>query len=165
MDPPSTSAGNNGNPIISTLQRSSTTPSKGSKLKNEMKPEISPSTDDSSMDDHSRSLTGPTSPLPPIDTNAKRNLINLGMDASQHTVTRALHERYTGGHAYTRIGGNSLIVLNPFSVIQDPKPLDYDLAAICSEQNSTLEPHPYEIASGAYLHLIRGGEDQSIILR
>jgi hypothetical protein len=75
-----------------------------------------------------------------------------------------LRDRFNQDILYTRAGLSTLIALNPFKQLPGggAKSSAYELEALC---NRELSPHPYEIASSAYLHMVRATEDQAILTR
>ncbi|ORX75918.1 hypothetical protein BCR32DRAFT_284732 [Anaeromyces robustus] len=90
---------------------------------------------------------------------------------TSETIVNNLRDRYSNNAFYTRIGSNLMVAVNPnrrTDSISEETELEYlEDAMDTSNENSKkkLPPHVYEIASKAYLHLCRNGEDQSIILR
>ncbi|KAI8831710.1 chitin synthase-domain-containing protein [Chytridium lagenaria] len=69
-------------------------------------------------------------------------------------------DRFKQDITYSRIGPSTLIAINPFKVTSTGRSAAYDLANICDGETA---PHPYDIASSAYLHMVRATEDQAII--
>ncbi|KAJ3109019.1 hypothetical protein HK100_003361 [Physocladia obscura] len=88
----------------------------------------------------------------------------LGEDGSisENEIVAKLEERYSKGFFHTRIGYTNLIAVNPHKRVFIPAHGDYDLERICTD-NFSLQPHPFEIASAAYLHMVRAVEDQVIL--
>jgi len=90
---------------------------------------------------------------------------------SKESIVNNLRDRYANNAFYTRIGSNIVIAVNPnrrTDAISEETEMSYleDAMDTSNEvSKKKLPPHVYEIASKAYLHLCRNGEDQSIILR
>jgi len=90
---------------------------------------------------------------------------------SNETIVSNLRDRYSNNVFYTRIGSNLIVAVNPNrrtdAVSEETEMAYLEDAMDTSNEGSKkrLPPHVYEIASKAYLHLCRNGEDQSIILR
>lgn len=99
-------------------------------------------------------------------------------------VIRTVGERFKAKLYYTRVGPNTLISVNPGTINEKdkdsvvPNHQEYDLEKICDGHGgdilvgggngATLTPqlplpHPFEIASAAYLHMVRSSEDQVIL--
>jgi len=90
---------------------------------------------------------------------------------TNETIVNNLRDRYSNNALYTRIGSNLIVAVNPNrrtdAITEETEMAYLEDAMDTSNEGSKkkLPPHVYEIASKAYLHLCRNGEDQSIILR
>ena len=97
-----------------------------------------------------------------IDLSAIQNI-------TQESITSTLRERYQKDNIYTRINNSALVAVNPYK----PLPIFSDSTIQeyvadykdTSGQRASLPPHAFQLASQAYLHMRRTGQDQSIILR
>ena len=88
---------------------------------------------------------------------------------SQDSITSTLRERYQKDNIYTRINHSVLIAINPYKPLQtfNDSTIQQYVADYkdTSGQRASLPPHAFQLASQAYLHMRRTGQDQSIILR
>ncbi|KAI8052846.1 chitin synthase-domain-containing protein [Syncephalis plumigaleata] len=83
-------------------------------------------------------------------------------------IVNTLRDRYSRDAIYTRIGARVLVAVNP------NQPLATSNDATCNEyvaeyrdtsgQRRILEPHLFQMAASAYMHMRRTNTDQSIIL-
>ncbi|KAI9353602.1 chitin synthase-domain-containing protein [Obelidium mucronatum] len=73
-----------------------------------------------------------------------------------------LQDRFSRDQLHTRIGFTNLIAVNPYKRTFVPAHSDYDLENICREDKPPA-PHPFDLASAAYLHMVRAVEDQVIL--
>ncbi|KAI8597526.1 glycosyltransferase family 2 protein [Dissophora ornata] len=98
---------------------------------------------------------------------------------SEDSLTAVLASRFQQGHIYTRIASSVLIQLNPFApgrvdlqetTLQDQVLAYKDGARLVPPQQTTAHsgsipaPQAIELATSAYLHMRRTGQDQSIII-
>ncbi|PKY38336.1 glycosyltransferase family 2 protein [Rhizophagus irregularis] len=87
---------------------------------------------------------------------------------SQDTISSTLRERFQRDNIYTRINHSALIAINPYKtlhIFSDSTVQEYVADyKDTSGQRATLPPHSFQLASQAYLHMRRTGQDQSIIL-
>ncbi len=96
---------------------------------------------------------------------------------TEDNLTATLANRFQHGQFYTRIASSVLIQLNPFhsgkvelseNILQD-QVLTYKdgarLVAGSGHNQRMPPPHAIELATSAYLHMRRTGQDQSIITR
>lgn len=89
---------------------------------------------------------------------------------SEDAITGALQQRFKRDLPYTRIGANTLVVVNPYKILEqlnDAALNEYaDVYYRSTDgQKKNLQPHIYEMAARMYFHLRRTGENQSVILR
>jgi chitin synthase len=88
---------------------------------------------------------------------------------SQDTISSTLRERYQKDNIYTRINHSALVAVNPYKtlpIFSDSTVQEYVADyKDTSGQRASLPPHSFQLASQAYLHMRRTGQDQSIILR
>ncbi|KAF9976432.1 Myosin 10A, isoform D, partial [Modicella reniformis] len=93
---------------------------------------------------------------------------------TEDQLTTILANRFHQGHFYTQIASSVLVQLNPFtpgkidlpeSVLQDQVLTYKDGARLVSTNQSTSIsiPHAIQMATSAYLHMRRTGQDQAII--
>ncbi|KAG9321646.1 hypothetical protein KVV02_005444 [Mortierella alpina] len=93
---------------------------------------------------------------------------------TEDNLTATLANRFQHGQFYTRIASSVLIQLNPFhsgkvelseNILQDQVLTYKDGARLVagSGHNQRMPPHAIELATSAYLHMRRTGQDQSII--
>ncbi|CAG8672634.1 21629_t:CDS:2, partial [Dentiscutata erythropus] len=100
-------------------------------------------------------------------SSSSEDLCNI-QNISQDSVTATIRDRYQHDLIYTRLNASALVAVNPHkkldifneSTVQDYV-ADYKDT---SSQSTPLPPHAFQIASHAYLHMRRTGQDQSIIL-
>lgn len=87
---------------------------------------------------------------------------------TQDSVASVLKERFNKDVIYTRINSSALVAVNPYkdlAIFSDATVQEYVADyKDTSGQRSQLPPHAFQIASQAYLHMRRTGQDQSIIL-
>lgn len=96
-----------------------------------------------------------------------RNDLTLTETQTETEIAQTLRDRFVRDVVYTRIGPRVMVTINP------GKPLASSNEATCAEyveeyKNPTgepLNPHVFQVASGAYLHLRRTGLDQAIVLQ
>ncbi|KAJ3208093.1 hypothetical protein HDU67_007021 [Dinochytrium kinnereticum] len=69
-------------------------------------------------------------------------------------------ERYQQDIIYSRVGPSTLVAFNPFKSTPTGRSAAYDLPSLC---DGDTPPHPFDVASAAYLHMVRATEDQAII--
>jgi myosin heavy subunit len=91
-----------------------------------------------------------------------QDLSQLPKTINETDVVKALEARYNRDLCYTRVGLSTLVALNPGKAVNEPNNSAYDLEVICSKETLA---HPIDIASGAYLHMVRALEDQVILTR
>lgn len=96
---------------------------------------------------------------------------------TEDNLTATLANRFQHGLFYTRIASSVLIQLNPFhagkvelpeNILQEQVLIYKDGARLVagSGHNQRMPPpHAIELATSAYLHMRRTGQDQSIITR
>ena len=88
---------------------------------------------------------------------------------TQDSIASVLKERFQQVIIYTRINSSALVAVNPYKdlpIFSDATVQEYVADyKDTSGQRSQLPPHAFQIASQAYLHMRRTGQDQSIILR
>ncbi|KAF9161275.1 hypothetical protein BGX21_002324 [Mortierella sp. AD011] len=91
---------------------------------------------------------------------------------TEDNLTAILANRFQQGHFYTRIASSVLIQTNPFhpgkvevpeAVLQDQVLTYKDGARLLPTNGSIPAPHAIQLATSAYLHMRRTGQDQSII--
>ncbi|KAG0327731.1 hypothetical protein BGZ99_006992 [Dissophora globulifera] len=96
---------------------------------------------------------------------------------TEDSLTSALATRFQQGQIYTRIASSALVQVNPFTpgkvelpetTLQEQVLTYKDGARLPSPQNQrgsilSSSPHLIELATSAYLHMRRTGQDQSII--
>jgi chitin synthase len=101
------------------------------------------------------------------------NLVQLLVNsANPATVTQALKNCHAKDQPYADCGTNALVVVNPgrvLALMHDEYAKKYakeykDINQQTTE-TSPLPPHVFSLASKAYLHLRRLGQDQAIIMR
>lgn len=89
---------------------------------------------------------------------------------TEEAVVSLLQARFKRDLPYTRLSQSTLVTVNPY------KPLDLLSDATLNAyteagykdvtgQTAQLQPHVYDLATRAYFHMRRSGEDQSIVLR
>jgi len=87
---------------------------------------------------------------------------------TQDSIASVLKERFQQVIIYTRINSSALVAVNPYKdlpIFSDATVQEYVADyKDTSGQRSQLPPHAFQIASQAYLHMRRTGQDQSIIL-
>ncbi|KAI8829076.1 chitin synthase-domain-containing protein [Chytriomyces cf. hyalinus JEL632] len=83
-------------------------------------------------------------------------------EINDKSIVTLLQERYCLDQFHTRVGCTNLIAINPHKRVFVPSHKSYDLERICKVQEAT-EPHPFDIGSAAYLHMVRSCEDQVIL--
>ncbi|RIA90569.1 glycosyltransferase family 2 protein [Glomus cerebriforme] len=87
---------------------------------------------------------------------------------SQDSISLTLRERYQKDNIYTRINNSALVAVNPYKtlpIFSDSTVQEYVADyKDTSGQRASLPPHAFQLASQAYLHMRRTGQDQSIIL-
>ncbi|RIB29616.1 glycosyltransferase family 2 protein [Gigaspora rosea] len=92
------------------------------------------------------------------------NIQNISLDS----VTTTIRDRYQHDLIYTRLNSSALVAVNPYKnldIFNDSTVQDYVADyKDTSSQRTPLPPHAFQIASHAYLHMRRTGQDQSIIL-
>ncbi|KAJ3077159.1 hypothetical protein HDU98_007544 [Podochytrium sp. JEL0797] len=96
-----------------------------------------------------------------LPDNMVEILSNEGNTAARDVVV-LLQERYAQNQLYTRIGFTNLVAVNPYKRAFVPAHSEYDLENICKDDKAAA-PHPFDIASAAYLHMVRAVEDQVIL--
>ncbi|KAI8976912.1 chitin synthase [Pilobolus umbonatus] len=103
------------------------------------------------------------------DSTANLSALFSTNNNNEESITNVLLARYKRGLPYTQLGYSNLVIINPY------KPLellnDASLHAYAetgykdlSDQKPFLQPHIYELATRAYFHMRRSGEDQNMIL-
>ncbi|RKP23066.1 P-loop containing nucleoside triphosphate hydrolase protein [Syncephalis pseudoplumigaleata] len=104
-----------------------------------------------------------------IDGDAS-NLVRLPVNtANPATVTQALKNSHAKDQPYLDCGTNALVVVNPgraLALMHDESAKRYarEYKDVDGTEASPLPPHVFSLASKAYLHLRRLGQDQAIIM-
>ena len=85
--------------------------------------------------------------------------------ADPNLISQHFLARYSKDKLYTRIGGRSMVALKPVR----GSPFDYtskDYAEQAKDPHCTkpYSAHVFHISASAFLHAMRGGMDQSIVL-
>ncbi|CAG8584609.1 9735_t:CDS:2 [Ambispora leptoticha] len=88
---------------------------------------------------------------------------------SPDSITAFLKDRHQKDVIYSRINQSVLVAINPYKelpIFSDATVQEYvSDYKDTSSQRTKLPPHAFQLASQAYLHMRRTGQDQSIILR
>ncbi|RUS12591.1 hypothetical protein BC937DRAFT_87461 [Endogone sp. FLAS-F59071] len=89
---------------------------------------------------------------------------------SEDAITGALQQRFKRDLPYTRIGASTLVVVNPYKILEQLNDAALNEYADVyyrntSGQKKNLQPHIYEMAARVYFHMRRTGENQSVVLR
>jgi len=87
------------------------------------------------------------------------------------TIVTILRERFMTDHIYTALSSNALIALNPHKYVQSNSDVvcqryidEYrDTTLYETPGKERLPPHVFQLASNAYYHMKRTGQDQCII--
>ncbi|KAG8937086.1 hypothetical protein FRC02_006286 [Tulasnella sp. 418] len=88
---------------------------------------------------------------------------------TEDSLLSALHARFRSDLPYTRIGGSTLVAINPLkslASVNDASAQDYEQVTYRdTESDGVLQPHIYEMASRAYLVMRRTNRPQSVVFR
>lgn len=88
---------------------------------------------------------------------------------SDDIIVACLRERFLQDSIYTNLGSSALVAVNPHKYVGSNG--DSVLMQYCAEYRDTAEektyktPHVFQLASNAYYHMRRTGQDQSILIR
>ncbi|KAG8895612.1 hypothetical protein FRB99_000429, partial [Tulasnella sp. 403] len=87
---------------------------------------------------------------------------------SDDIIVACLRERFLQDNIYTNLGSSALVAVNPHKYVTSNA--DSVLMQYCAEYRDTAEektykpPHVFQLASNAYYHMRRTGQDQSILI-
>ncbi|KAG9027121.1 hypothetical protein FRB95_008118 [Tulasnella sp. JGI-2019a] len=87
---------------------------------------------------------------------------------SDDIIVACLRERFLQDNIYTNLGSSALVAVNPHKYVGSNG--DSILMQYCAEYRDTAEektyktPHVFQLASNAYYHMRRTGQDQSILI-
>lgn len=87
---------------------------------------------------------------------------------SDDIIVSCLRERFLQDIIYTNLGTSAVVALNPHKYVGSNA--DAVLMQYCAEYRDTAEektykaPHVFQLASNAYYHMRRTGQDQSILI-
>ncbi|CAG8504297.1 3540_t:CDS:2 [Ambispora gerdemannii] len=102
-------------------------------------------------------------------SNEDKTDITKIQSISPDSITSFLKDRHQNDSIYSRINQSALVAINPYKdlpVFSDATVQEYvSDYKDTSNQRTRLPPHAFQLASQAYLHMRRTGQDQSIILR
>lgn len=88
--------------------------------------------------------------------------------AQDDLIVSCLRERFLQDTIYTNLGSYALVAVNPHKYVGSNA--DAVLIQYCGEYRDTAEektykpPHVFQLASNAYYHMRRTGQDQSIMI-
>ncbi|KAJ3080887.1 hypothetical protein HK102_002745 [Quaeritorhiza haematococci] len=104
-----------------------------------------------------------------VGSDTKEDLILLPSSSfNEDEFMSTLRERYSRGQVFTKVGGNSLVYVNPVKTLEsftDSTLKQYaDAFRETSSTGPALPAHVFDIATSAYYHMISEQQDQSIIL-
>ncbi|KAI9314571.1 chitin synthase-domain-containing protein [Dichotomocladium elegans] len=96
-------------------------------------------------------------------------LTSASQPPSEDSIVNFLQNRFKRNQVYTRAGHSNLVVINPYQPLESLNDATLQTYADVgyrdvSENKPLLQPHVYELATRAYFHMRRTGEDQSIVL-
>ena len=102
----------------------------------------------------------------PSTTPSHANLVDSITDAQ---VAQQLIQRLSKDLSYNRIGARCIISMRPprtLAKFSESASKEYaEAAKSFDDKSKSLDPHVFDIASSAYFHMLRGSDDQSIVLR
>ncbi|KAJ3353007.1 hypothetical protein HDU83_007381 [Entophlyctis luteolus] len=90
------------------------------------------------------------------------SLLDANGAVHDEEIVARLQDRFSHDLVHSHIGSVNLVSINPYKRVFVPAHTEYDLEKICADSYS-VQPHPFDIASAAYLHMVRAVEDQVIL--
>ena len=99
--------------------------------------------------------------------NLQDDLVNIP-SLNQDSISIKLKDRWSSGSTYTRVGSDILVSVNPFKDLPSSSNETCKLYAAnfknSNPDKERLPPHVFDLVDSAYFHMMRNGEDQSLIL-
>jgi chitin synthase len=100
---------------------------------------------------------------------ARVDFSQISPSPTESEVAQTLRDRFVRDAIYTRVGARVLVSINPGKPVLSSN--DGNCAQYVDEYKNTngekeaLDPHVWQMASRAYMHMRRSGTDQSILLQ
>lgn len=115
---------------------------------------------------------GPSADLVSLVTSTSSTAVQLSDD----TVLSHLQQRFRSEQPYTRLGGTSLVVINPLRTLANLNDASADAyrklyneagweQSGALQPDDRLPPHPYELATRVYHAMRRTKQSQAVIYR
>jgi chitin synthase len=82
----------------------------------------------------------------------------------EDVLFQQIKSRFTTGDVYTRLGPRSIIAVNPWKSVPSNSVKGMPGYTVDVVSQSATQPHVYELATNAYIHLAATGEDQCVIM-